>query len=240
MEGVMPRLTQEAVEYVDRRKRTPDEPFFLYFPTTSPHTPHVPNAKFRGTSRAGAYGDFVVEWDAAVGSVLEALDRNGFAENTLVIVTSDNGADLSGGQPEHGHDSNGTWTGQKADIWDGGHRIPLIARWPGVTPEGAVCEQTVCLTDLLDTCSDALGAPLPNGAAPDSASFLPALRGERLAPLGEDDRPPLREAVVHHSMDGMFALRRGPWKLVQGLGSGGFSDPKRIESGPGRPTRPAL
>ena len=230
-EGVMPRLTQAALAYVEQRRRSPDQPFFLYFATTSPHTPHVPNRAFQGQSRAGIYGDFVVEWDAAVGAVLDALDRDGLAEQTLVIVTSDNGADLHGGQPEHGHDSNGPWRGQKADIWDGGHRIPFIVRWPGVVPEGATCEQPICLTDLLATCADLLGADVPDGAAPDSASILPALRGER---LGRDD-PPLREAIVHHSMDGMFALRRGPWKCIFGLGSGGFTAPRRVEPAPDEP-----
>ena len=232
MEGVMPRLTQRAVDVIEDRARRPDEPFFLYFATTSPHTPHVPNARFRGTSQSGVYGDFVVEWDAAVGDVLAALDRSGLAEQTLVIVTSDNGADLRGGQPEHGHDSNGWLTGQKADIWDGGHRIPFAARWPGIIPEGTLCEQTICLTDLLATCADLTGAALPAGAGPDSVSIVPALRGER---LHRDDRPPLRESVVHHSADGMFALRQDRWKLVMGLGSGGFSAPRRVEPAPGEP-----
>ncbi len=233
MEGVMPRLTEEAVTFLDERRHHAGEPFFLYVATTSPHTPHVPNARFRGASRAGVYGDFVVEWDHAVGEVLAALDRNGLAEDTLVIVTSDNGADLRGGQPEHGHDSSGPWAGQKADIWDGGHRIPFVARWPGVVPEGAACEQTVCLTDLLATCADALGAPLPPGAGPDSVSLLPALTGRQ---PHLDDRPPLRKAVVHHAADGMFGLRRDRWKAAFGLGSGGFTRPARIEPEPDGPT----
>jgi arylsulfatase A len=226
MEGVMPRLTAEAVQFVEQRRQRPDQPFFLYFATTSPHTPHVPNEQFKGKSAAGVYGDFVVEWDAAVGEILKALDDNGFSENTLVIVTSDNGADLRGGQPEHGHDSNGSWTGQKADIWDGGHRIPFIARWPGVTPPGAVSDETICLTDLLATCAAIAGESLSNDAGPDSFSILPALRGQR-------SERPLREATIHHSMDGMFAIRQGPWKLVLGLGSGGFSRPQRVEPEPG-------
>ncbi len=232
MGGVMPRLTERAVGYIHARRRAPDEPFFMYFATTSPHTPHVPNAQFRGASGAGTYGDFVVEWDAALGEVLRALEDSRLAEKTLVIVTSDNGADLGGGQRHHGHASNGAWTGQKADIWDGGHRVPFVARWPGVAPEGAVCEQTACLTDLVATCAGLLGEPLGAQDAPDSASLLPALLGERLA---LDDRPLLRGAVVHHSLDGMFALRRGRWKLVQGLGSGGFSAPKRVEAGANEP-----
>ena len=234
MEGVMPRLTSEAVGFIADRKARPDEPFFLYFPTTSPHTPHVPNAPFHGRSACGVYGDFVVEWDDAVGQVLQALDDAGLAENTLVIVTSDNGADVRGGQPEHGHDSSGGWTGQKADIWDGGHRIPFAARWPGVIPDGSVCDQTVCLTDVLATCANLLGTPLRTHVdteGPDSVSLLPAFRAERL----DRDAPPLRDLTVHHASDGMFAARRGPWKLVLGHGSGGFSRPQRIEPGPGDP-----
>jgi arylsulfatase A-like enzyme len=191
----------------------------------------VPNAAFRGTSRAGIYGDFVVEWDAAVGDLLRALDDHGLAENTLVIVTSDNGADLGGGQADHGHDANGSWRGQKADIWDGGHRVPFAARWPGVVPAGTVCRQTVSHTDLMATCAALTGSALPADAGEDSVSLLPALRGERL----ERTHPPLREAVVHHSFDGMFALRRGPWKLVLGHGSGGFTQPRRVEPAPGAP-----
>ena len=232
MEGVMPRLTSEAVGFIHDRQARPDEPFFLYFPTTSPHTPHVPNTPFHGRSAAGVYGDFVVEWDDAVGRVLQALDDTGLAENTLVIVTSDNGADLRGGQPEHGHDSNGFLTGQKADIWDGGHRIPFAARWPGVVPAGSVCDQTVCLTDLLATCAEIVGAPLRSGVdGPDSVSLVPALTGS----LTGREAPPLRELTVHHAADGMFGARRGPWKLVLGHGSGGFSQPQRVEPGPGDP-----
>ncbi|HEU5317641.1 MAG TPA: arylsulfatase [Chloroflexota bacterium] len=235
MEGVMPRLTSEAVCFIEDRKQRPDEPFFLYFPTTSPHTPHVPNRPFHGRSASGIYGDFVVEWDDAVGQVLRALDDAGLAENTLVIVTSDNGADLRGGQPEHGHDSNGHLAGQKADIWDGGHRIPFAARWPGTIPAGTVCNQTICLTDLIATFADLLGSPFSptdgRAEAPDSVSFLPALRGQRI----ERDSPPLRDLTVHHAADGMFAARSGPWKLVLGHGSGGFSRPVRLEPAPGDP-----
>ncbi|HET7771808.1 MAG TPA: arylsulfatase [Chloroflexota bacterium] len=234
MEGVMPRLTSEAVSFIQDRKARPDAPFFLYFPTTSPHTPHVPNAPFHGRSAAGLYGDFVVEWDDAVGQVLRALDDSGVAENTLVIVTSDNGADLRGGQPEHGHDSNGFLTGQKADIWDGGHRIPFAARWPGLIPAGTLCDQTICLTDVLATCAELLDAPLRPGTdieGPDSVSLVPALTGGRL----DREAPALRDFTVHHASDGMFAARRGPWKLVLGHGSGGFSRPQRVEPGPHDP-----
>jgi arylsulfatase A-like enzyme len=230
-EGVMPRLTRRAQEYIAGRRAAPEQPFFLYFATTSPHLPLVPNAAFRGASDAGLYGDFVVEWDDAVGQVLAALDEHGFGDDTLVIVTSDNGAELGSGQADFGHRSNGPWRGQKADVWDGGHRIPFLARWPGVVPAGSVCGQTTCLTDLLATCADVVGATLPGQDGPDSVSILPALRGERSAPSD----PPLREATVHHAFDGMFAVRQGPWKLVLGHGSGGFTRPRREDPGPGAP-----
>jgi len=230
---VLPTLTDKAVNFIHDHAR---EPFFLYFPLTAPHRPIAPADFVKGKSRAGDYGDFVVEVDWTVGRVLQALDENGLADNTLIIVTSDNGSparSIAHPEPygiigEFGHYPNAHWRGVKADIWDGGHRIPFLARWPGHIPAGAVSDQTICLTDLLRTAAAVVGDSLPAEAGEDSYNILPAL-------LNPARQSPIREATVHHSLDGMFAVRQGPWKLILGRGSGGFTHPRRIQPGPGEP-----
>ena len=149
---VLPRLCEEAVAYIDGKAvASPRKPFFLYFPLPAPHTPVLPNKPFLGKSKAGIYGDFVVEVDWVVGQVMEALDRNRLAANTLIIVTSDNGSTMTIRREfqEYDHATNYHFRGQKSDAWDGGHRIPFIARWPGKVKPGTTCEDTICLTDLL-------------------------------------------------------------------------------------------
>ena len=151
------------------------------------------------------------------------------AEDTLVIVTSDNGArpaDVDGNT--RGHKSCGELRGYKADIWDGGHREPFVARWPKAIKPGIVSTQTVCLADLTATCAAIVGAELPEHAAEDSFNFLPVL-------FGQSSQKPVREAIIHHSVDGMFSVRQNKWKLILGQGSGGFSEPSRILPSPGEP-----
>ncbi len=240
--GVMPRLTGKAVEFIETQAREhADEPFFLYAPLTSPHLPVVPNDEYRGLSQAGEYGDFVVETDAFVGAVLETLDRTGLTDNTLVIFTSDNGGlyhwwkaeetdDLKHYQPsrrgqemkDFGHQGNAHLRGTKADIWDGGHRVPFIVRWPGKTPAGAVSHELIELTDLLATCAAIVGQDLPEDAGEDSRNALPALLAERA-------EKPVRDYAVHHSLWGVFAIRQGPWKMIPHRGSGGFTRPRDID-----------
>ena len=219
---VLPALTREAIAYLDGwAKSAGTRPFFLYLPLTAPHTPIVPAAGFQGRTRLGSYGDFVAQVDAAVGEVMQALDRNGLRETTLVIVTSDNGCSPEADFPalaSLGHHPSGPFRGHKADIFDGGHRVPFIARWPGRVRMGSTCDDTICLTDLLATCAAIVGAKLPDQAAEDSVSILPDL-------LGTADGP-VREATVHHSIDGSFAIRQGTWKLILGADSGGWSAPK--------------
>ncbi len=228
--GVMPRLVSEACEFIwDHRRNQPDQPFMLAFYPTLPHYPHVPNRPFAGASGCGDYGDGVVEFDAAVGAILATLDATDQASDTIVIVTSDNGADLSGGQAGFGHASNSWWRGQKADIHEGGHRVPFVARWPGEIPAGTVSDATISLTDVFATVADVAGATLPAGAAPDSVSFRAILEG---APPATQ----VRTSIVHHSMNGTFALRSGPWKLSTALGTGGFTAPRDIDATPGGPT----
>jgi arylsulfatase A-like enzyme len=228
---VLPRLTAQAVAFLERHaKEAAGQSFFLYFPLTAPHTPWLPTAEFRGKSGAGSYGDFAVQVDATVGQVLDTLDRLKLRENTLVIFTSDNGAHwLPADIEKYGHRANFSWRGQKSDIWEGGHRVPFVARWPGKIKAGTTCDQTICLTDLLATCAALVGAKLPEDAGEDSYNILPSL-------LGQQIDQPIREAVVHHSGQGLFAIRQGEWKLIEGLGSGGFSQPKTEQPQPGGPT----
>lgn len=220
---VLPKLTRRAVEYLARRaaEARAGRPFFLYLPLASPHTPIVPTTEWQGKSGLNPYADFVMQTDAALGQVLEALDRYGLADNTLVIVTSDNGCSPQARYEELlplGHNPSYRFRGHKADIYEGGHRVPFLVRWPGKVPPGSRSDQLTCLTDLLATCADILRVTLPPDAGEDSVSMLPAL-------LGTADRP-LREAVVHHSIQGAFAIRQGRWKLCFCPGSGGWSAPR--------------
>lgn len=216
---VMPKLTEKAVEYIqDHQKSNSDQPFFLYFPLTAPHTPVVPAPFVEGWSEAGEYGDFTAQVDWTVGQILKALDDLGIAENTLVVMTSDNGSTepTSKMVKQFGHRPNYHFRGRKSDVWEGGHHIPFIARWPARVKAGTQTDEVTCLTDLLATSADIVGAPLPEGAGADSISMLPAL-------LGKKRDAPLRDFTVHHSIDGTFALRSGPWKFIEGPGSGGWS-----------------
>jgi arylsulfatase A len=169
----------------------------------------------------GDYGDFVTQVDATVGRILEALRRNGQDGNTLVVFTSDNGCAPAAGFDDlvkRGHHPSGPFRGHKADIFEGGHRVPFVARWPGKVKPGTRCDDTVCLTDLLATCAEAAGSTLPDDAGEDSVSLLPVLLGNA--------RKALREATVHHSINGSFAIRQGPWKLALCADSGGWSAPR--------------
>ncbi len=203
LEGVMPELTRRVVSYLEAAD---EEPFFLYFPLTAPHTPIVPLDRFRGISEAGEYGDYVCEVDWCVGQVFEALERTGKGQDTLLIFTSDNGPENPAYERirEHGHYSMGDLRGIKRDAWEGGHRVPFLARWPGVVEAGSTCDHLTALGDLLATAAELAGTPVPDGAGPDSVSIGPLLRGGG----------PVRSCAVHHSMKGKFALRRGDWVFI--------------------------
>jgi len=227
IEEVLPTLANKAISYIKDRAKKPSQPFFLYLALTAPHTPWVPLPAFRGKSKAGDYGDFVAQVDDVAGQVLRALTDAGLEKNTLVIFTSDNGAHWTPeDKAKYPHLANAHWRGMKADIWDAGHRIPFLARWPGKIPAGAVSAEIGCLTDFMATAAELVGARLPANAAEDSFSLLPVLLGRKLT-------KPVREAVVHHSSEGMFSIRQGEWKLCLGLGSGGFSQPKKVQPKPG-------
>lgn len=216
---VLPEIGRRAVRYIE--ERAGKGPFFLYLPLTAPHTPIVPAADFKGKSPLGSYGDFCIQVDALVGDVCAALERAGLAEETLVLFTADNGCSPAAGTPHlerMGHFASADWRGYKADIFEGGHRVPFIVRWPGRIPAGSRCDETVCLTDWLATCADLAGVRVPENAGEDSVSLRPALLAQPHAPL--------REATVHHSINGSFAIRKGKWKLELCPGSGGWSAPK--------------
>lgn len=220
---VLPALTRKAVEYVGRHARESrgGEPFFLYLPFASPHTPIAATAEWQGKSSLNPYADFVMQTDSSIGQVLAALDQQGLAENTLLVVASDNGCSPEAQFDEllaKGHNPNHIFRGHKADIFEGGHHVPFLVRWPARVKGGTKSDRVLCLTDFLVTCADIVGGKLPAEAGEDSVSFLPAL-------LGKTDSPP-RSAVVHHSSNGSFAIREGNWKLALCPGSGGWSAPR--------------
>jgi arylsulfatase A-like enzyme len=224
---VLPTLTAKAEEFIRGQKgRTP---FFLYLALTAPHTPWLPDATARGRSRAGDYGDFVAMTDDALGRVLRALDDAKLARNTLVIFTSDNGAHwLPNEVVKWNHRANGDWRGQKSDVWEAGHRVPFIVRWPGQAKAGATRSGLTGLVDVMGTIAEVIGTRLPDDAAEDSVSFLAALRARKVS-------RPARATLVVHSGNGVFGFREGNWKYIPHLGSGGFTQPANESRVPGGP-----
>ena len=219
---VLPHLTAKALQFIDdHMTEKSEDPFFLYFALPAPHTPILPTEEFQGASGTNPYGDFVMQVDWTVGEVLKALEKNGLTENTLFIVTSDNGCSPEADYKElaeFGHNPSYLFRGHKADIYEGGHRIPFLVRWPEGINAGTSSDQTICLTDLMATCAGILGAHLSDEVGVDSYSLLTAFSGT--------DHQPIREATVHHSVNGNFAVRKGKWKLILCPGSGGWSYPR--------------
>lgn len=217
--NVLPALVTRTQEFIAEHTKRGHPPFFLYLALSSPHIPIVPTPEWQGKSGSlGAYGDFVMETDWAVGQILEAIDKAGIANNTIVMFASDNGFSPHAGKKlleSQGHFPSADRRGYKADIWDGGHRIPFVVRWPGTVSAGSHCDQIVSLVDFMATCADILKVKLPDNAAEDSVSILPALSGT--------DHGPLHEAIVYHSISGRFAIQQGQWKLELCPGSGGWS-----------------
>jgi len=195
-----PRLAEKTIEFLEDPARKA-KPFFLYLPLCPPHTPIVPGPQFVGSSgtkgKESRYGDWMYEGDWVLGQVLESLDRNNLAGNTLIMVSSDNGAAGRSYPPLRA---------AKTSIYEGGHRVPFLARWPGRIKAGSVCEDVICLNDLMATCADIVGEELPDNAAEDSVSILPDLLGTAQAPV--------REAIIHQDPKGGLAIRQGSWKLI--------------------------
>lgn len=223
-EEVLPNLIDRACSYV-KEKASSEQPYFLYLPLPAPHTPILPVEEFRGKSGLGEYGDFVLMVDAMVGRVLQAVKESGEDENTIVVFTTDNGCSPAAGIPEliaQGHYPNSIYRGHKADLFDGGHRVPCIMRWPGGAKPHRV-DQTVCLTDFYATFAALNGYTLDDTEGEDSYNLLPAI-------ASETGVAPIREATVHHSIAGQFTIRRGEWKLLLSPSSGGWSAPKPNDS----------
>ncbi len=222
---VLPKLTEKAVSFITEQSKT-DKPFFLYFPLPAPHTPILPTEEFQGKSGTNEYGDFVLMVDDVVGQIKKALMENGVAENTIIIFTSDNGCSPMADFEEleaFRHDPSFHFRGHKADIYEGGHHVPFIVSWPKQIKEGTVCDEIICTTDLLATAAAIVGDTLPDNAGEDSFNILPALLGKHL-------EKPIREATIHHSVNGSFSIRQGKWKLEFCPGSGGWSYPRPKEA----------
>jgi arylsulfatase A len=202
----------------DHVQSSPNEPFFLYHPTNAVHLPSFASSKYRGKTDAGPHGDFIFEFDQAVGELLDALDRLGLADNTLVMVSSDNGPEVTSVvhmRQDHQHDGARPWRGMKRDQWEGGHRIPFIARWPGKIARNKDTDQTVCLCDIMATCAALVGADLPHDAAEDSYNILPVLLGD------QSEFQPIRPHTLHQTIRLALGIRKGPWKYLDHQGSGG-------------------
>jgi len=226
LEDVDFHFTEKAIAFMERsRRESPAKPFFVSLHLSAPHTPWLPPPLFKGKSLDGPRGDLVMLADWCTGEIAKALDRLGVADDTLFIFTSDNGPHPG----TNGHKSEGALRGLKSQIWEGGHRVPLVARWPKRVPEGIVSDEPVCLVDLLATFAALTGAPLPEDAGPDSYDISPAL-------LGKKGPSPIREAIVSHSQNGTFAIRQGAWKLIlDNKTSGGWMTPAGKPPQPGTP-----
>ena len=220
-EDVTPNFFRRAITYIaDQAKE--EQPFFLYLPLPSPHTPILPTPAWQGKSGLHPYADFVLMIDAYVGQLLEVVEKAGISKHTLIIFTSDNGCSPAVHLDEltaQGHYPSSIYRGHKADIFEGGHRVPFVARWPEKIKAGAVSKETICLTDMMATFAEIAHRPLRDNEGEDSYSLLPIFEGKTLPTS-------LREATVHHSINGSFAIRQGDWKLILCPGSGGWSAPQ--------------
>lgn len=216
--AVMPTLTKKAVEYIEHQAKQ-KKPFFLYFPMTAVHGPIVPSKEWQGKSGLTPYADFVMQTDWSVGQVLDALDRNELAKNTIVIFTSDNGC--APGEAlaleKLGHKPSYIFRGYKLDLFEGGHHIPFIVRWPENVKAGSKCNDAICLTDFIATAADILDYKLPENAGEDSVSILPDMLGTA--------KGPLREATIYNTYSGSLAIHKDNWKLILNPWSGGWSQP---------------
>ncbi|MBK8503315.1 MAG: arylsulfatase [Saprospiraceae bacterium] len=220
---VLPTFTQKAKQFIQETSEK-DNPFFLYLPFPSPHTPWVPTSEYRNKTKVGAYGDFTTMVDAMVGRILQTLDSLNYSENTLVIFTSDNGPFWTPALIEQfQHRAAGNLRGMKADAYEGGHRVPFIARWPDKIKAGSTSRAMISLTSLLATCADILNVEVSDDFGEDSQSIWPVLSGAT-------QEVPGQEAIIQHSSKNFFAVRKGDWKLITGIGSGGFSEPSVVIS----------
>lgn len=235
---------QKSLEFLESHKqKSPDKPFFLFHSAQAVHLPSFAGRAFKGKTEAGPHGDFIFELDYVVGRLMSKLDQLGYGENTLVIFTSDNGPEVPtviDMRKTHKHDGARPWRGIKRDQWEGGHRVPFIARWPKKIKDGSTSAQTICLTDVMATCAALTGATIPPNAAEDSYNILPVL-------LGQAVDKPVREYTLHQTISLALAIRHGNWKYLDHKGSGGnnygregewgmkqFALPERAPDAPGQ------
>jgi len=218
MEEIDLQFLDKSLAFLDQHAKTKEKaPFFLFHSTQAVHLPSFPADQFKGKTKAGPHGDFIFELDHIVGELLGALDKHGVTDNTVVIFSSDNGPEVPtvlSMRNDHKHDGARPWRGVKRDNWEGGHRVPFIARWPGKIKPGSTSAQTLCLTDLMATCAAITGAKIPEKAGEDSVNMLSAL-------LSEDQGKPIRKYTLHQTISLALAIRRGPWKYLDHKGSGG-------------------
>ncbi|MCK4817738.1 arylsulfatase, partial [bacterium] len=237
-EQMQPILTNKTVEYINQYgANKPDKPFFLYASFVSPHAPIVPTKKFKGKTEAMPYGDYVHQTDYHIGEIIQALKKNNLTENTIVIFTSDNGSPSRSGageyqsgpigsvQDQSNHNPSYHWRGRKGDIWEGGHRVPFIVRWPEKFPKGEICSELICLTDIYASLSALLNRKMREDEGDDSFNILPLFFNPKQGNIRED--------LVLHSLDGVFAIRKGDWKMIPDeLGSGSvYSQPQSKKPG---------
>jgi len=227
-EEMLGRITNAAVQYVRKIAKT-GKPFFMYVPLNSPHTPLAPTKNWKGKSGINDYADYVMETDDAVGKIVAALDAAGLKDQTIVFFSSDNGCSQKADFKTllaAGHNPSGIFRGKKADIWEGGHRVPFVVRWPGVVKPGGVCSDPICLTSLIATVADILGRKLPENAGADSFSILPDLKNPK-------NNTHTHNLIIHQSSKGKLAIREGKWKFIA-CGDGGS---KHGGKGDGKPTQ---
>lgn len=217
---------RKSIDFMENHvANRPDQPFFLFHSTNAVHLPSFASSRCRGKTAAGPHGDFIFEFDQIVGDLMETLERLGIAENTLLMVASDNGPEVKSVyhmRHDHDHDGARPWRGMKRDQWEGGHRIPFIARWPEAIAAGTETDQTICLCDVMATCASLVGTELPNESAEDSFDILPVLLGRR------PETEPVRQHTLHQTVLLALAIRKGPWKYLDHQGSGGNDYDKEL------------
>lgn len=220
-DDVTPNFFRKSFEFI-KEKSKEENPFFLYLALPSPHTPILPTEEWQGKSGLNPYADFVMMIDTYMGQLEKVIKDAGIENNTIVIFTSDNGCSPRANFKElneKGHDPSSVYRGHKADIFEGGHRVPFIVKWPLKIKKGGVSHQTICTTDLMATCAEIVGSSLLDNEGEDSYSLVPLFKKPKL-------KKPIRQATIHHSLNGSFAIRKDEWKLVMCPGSGGWSFPK--------------
>ncbi|MFI3267510.1 MAG: arylsulfatase [Rikenellaceae bacterium] len=224
VETVMQRFTTEVLDYINEKSKD-DKPYFLYFPMTAPHVPNFPPEEYQGKSGLNLYADFVMYVDHVVGQIVEQIEKTGEKDNTIVIFASDNGCSRTADidlLKSLGHSPNSIYRGIKSDMYDGGHRVPFIVKWPNVVKAGAESDKAITLASLMATCADINDIKLPENCAEDSFSILDELKGKKSK---KDSRG--ESLAIHHSVYGHFAIRKGDWKLIVCPYSGGWGDPKK-------------